>query len=263
MNDLTITLIQTELFWEDIPSNLSMFDQKIDRITDETDLIILPEMFNTGFSNKAHLLAETMTGSSTEWMKQKSRQKQVDITGSLIIRENGKYYNRLIWAKPDGRFFIYDKKHLFQMSGEDKIFSPGEKNILVEQVGWKIRPFICYDLRFPVWTRNIENQFDVAIFVANWPEMRSSHWKLLLQARAVENQCFIIGVNRVGTDGNGHPFSGDSSVIDPRGNILFQLKNEAAIHTTTLSYAVLKEYRESFPAWMDADGDIILHSDQK
>ncbi len=258
MNDLKITLIQTALFWEDIESNLSMFNKKIDQITDDTDLIVLPEMFNTGFSNKAQNLAEDMTGKSTEWIKRKSRQKKVDITGSLIIRENGKYYNRLIWAKPDGNFYIYDKKHLFQMSGEDKTFSPGEKNILVELAGWKIRPFICYDLRFPAWTRNIENRYDVAVFVANWPEMRSFHWKLLLQARAVENQCFVIGVNRVGKDGNGHPFSGDSSVIDPRGNILFQQKNEEVVHTATLSYSILEEYRESFPAWMDADGDLIL-----
>ncbi len=258
MNDLKITLVQTELFWEDIESNLSMFDKKIDRITEDTDLIVLPEMFNTGFSNNAHLLAETMTGTSTEWMKNKSRQEQVDITGSLIIRENGNYYNRLVWAKPNGSLFIYDKKHLFQMSGEDDIFSSGKNNITVELAGWKIRPFICYDLRFPAWTRNIGNRFDVAIFVANWPEMRSFHWKLLLQARAVENQCYIIGVNRVGTDGNGHPFSGDSSVIDPRGNILFQRENKEAIHTASLSYAELKEYRESFPAWMDADTDMIM-----
>ncbi len=258
MKDLKITLIQSELFWEDIESNLAMFDKKIDRITEDTDLIVLPEMFNTGFSNNVHDLAETMSGISTKWMKRKSRQKNVDLTGSLIIRENGNYYNRLIWVKPSGDLLVYDKKHLFQMSGEDKIFCAGEKNILVELKGWKIRPFICYDLRFPAWTRNIGNRFDVAIFVANWPEMRSFHWKLLLQARAVENQCYVIGANRVGADGNGHPFSGDSSVIDPRGNILFQKKNEEAIFTISLSYSVMKEYRESFPAWMDADDDMIL-----
>jgi predicted amidohydrolase len=143
------------------------------------------------------------------------------------------------------------------MAGEEKVYSEGRQNITVELRGWKIRPFICYDLRFPVWTRNIENRYDAAIFIANWPERRSAHWKLLLQARAVENQCYVIGVNRVGIDGNGHRYSGDSSIIDPFGNIIFQKHNKAITYMTDLSYKTLKNARESFPVWMDADNDLI------
>jgi predicted amidohydrolase len=143
------------------------------------------------------------------------------------------------------------------MAGEEKVYSAGHENITVDLLGWKIRPFICYDLRFPVWTRNIANKYDAAIFIANWPERRSWHWKLLLQARAIENQCYVIGVNRVGTDGNGHPYSGDSSIFDPWGNILFQKSNKACTHTAELSYDVLQKSRESFPVWMDADNDLI------
>jgi predicted amidohydrolase len=143
------------------------------------------------------------------------------------------------------------------MAGEEKIYSAGSKNITVELNGWKIRPFICYDLRFPVWTRNVKNQFDAAIFIANWPERRSAHWKALLQARAIENQCYVIGVNRVGTDGNGLTYSGDSSIIDPWGTVIFQKSNQTCIHTAELSYDVLKTSREDFPVWMDADNDII------
>jgi predicted amidohydrolase len=257
MRDLKITLIQTELVWENIDSNLAGFDAKIDAIKDDTHLIVLPEMFTTGFSMNAAELAQDMNGPSIAWIKEKSRQKNVDIVGSVIIKDDGKFFNRLLWAKPDGKIFTYDKKHLFRMAGEEKVYSAGYKNITVELLGWKIRPFICYDLRFPVWTRNIANQYDAAIFIANWPERRSLHWKLLLQARAIENQCYVIGVNRVGTDGNGLPYSGDSSIFDPWGNILFQKSNQECTHTAELSCDVLEKSRESFPVWMDADNDLI------
>ncbi len=253
MRDLKITLIQTSLFWEDIDSNLSLFDEKIDGIREETDLIVLPEMFTTGFSMNAEKLAQEMDGNAAEWLREKSRSSETDITGSMIIRENGKYFNRLLWAKPDGTLFHYDKKHLFRMTGEEKIYSAGEKNITVELKGWRIRPFICYDLRFPCWTRNFNNGYDVAIFIANWPEKRSYHWKALLNARAIENQSYVMGVNRVGEDGNGYYHSGDSSVIDFAGRILFQKQNEEAVFSVSLSYSALDEYRNSFPAWMDAD----------
>ncbi len=254
MRDLKITLIQTSLFWENIESNISLFDEKIDGIRDETDLIVLPEMFTTGFSMNAEKLAEDMGGKAVKWLKEKSRSRQTDITGSMIIRENGKYFNRLLWAKPDETLSYYDKRHLFRMTGEEKVYSEGDINITVELKGWKIRPFICYDLRFPCWTRNHNNSYDVAVFVANWPEKRSYHWKTLLLARAIENQCYVIGVNRVGKDGNGYYHSGDSSVIDPAGNIIFRKQDEESIYTASLSYPVLQEYRKSFPAWMDADG---------
>ena len=192
-----------------------------------------------------------------KWIKEKSAEKNVDMVGSIIADDNGKFFNRLLWAKPNGEIFTYDKKHLFRMAGEEKIYSAGTKNITVELNGWKIRPFICYDLRFPVWTRNIANQFDAAIFIANWPERRSAHWKALLLARAIENQCYVIGVNRVGTDGNGLTYSGDSSIIDPWGTIIFQKSNQTCIYKADLSYDVLKTSREDFPVWMDADNDII------
>lgn len=254
MQDLKVTLIQTSLFWENIESNLSLFDEKIDGIRDETNLIVLPEMFTTGFSMNAEKLAEDMGGTAVKWLREKSRSRQTDITGSMIIRENGQYFNRLLWAKPDGTLLHYDKRHLFRLTGEEKVYSAGDKNITVELKGWKIRPFICYDLRFPCWTRNSNNSYDVAIFIANWPEKRTSHWKTLLSARAIENQCYVIGVNRVGEDGNGYYHSGDSSVIDPIGNIIFRKQNEESVYTALLSYPALQEYRKSFPAWMDADG---------
>jgi omega-amidase len=257
MQNLKITIIQTELVWEDIESNLAGFNDKIDAITDNTHLIVLPEMFTTGFSMNPVGLAQNMQGSSVKWMIEKSRQKNVDIIGSIIVREDGKFFNRLIWTNPRGEIFTYDKRHLFRMAGEEKVYHAGHKNITVDLHGWKIRPFICYDLRFPVWTRNFKRQYDATIFIANWPARRSEHWKLLLQARAVENQCYVIGVNRVGTDGNGHHYSGDSSIIDPLGNIIFQKQNKAVTHTAELSRETMKNVRESFPVWMDADNDLM------
>jgi predicted amidohydrolase len=253
MQDLLVTLIQADLIWEDIESNCARFDNTIDGIKDTTDLIVLPEMFTTGFSMNAKNLAQDMNGASVNWLRKKAQQKNIDLVGSIIIQEGGKYYNRLFWANPEGKLLTYDKKHLFRMLGEDKVYSAGMKNITVALHGWKIRPFICYDLRFPVWTRNLGNQFDAAIFIANWPENRSSHWKSLLQARAIENQCYVIGVNRVGTDGNGQSYSGDSSIIDPSGTVIFQKSYKECHYTTPLSYSFLEKYRESFPVWMDAD----------
>ena len=253
MHDLKVTLVQTALVWQNIEANLAMFDAKIDGLADETDLIVLPEMFSTGFSMDAARLAEKMAGTAVSWLREKSAQKNVDITGSLIIAEGGKYFKRLVWAKPDGTLSTYDKRHLFRMAGEQKVYTAGEKNITVALKGWKIRPFVCYDLRFPVWTRNVQQGYDAAIFIANWPEKRAAHWKALLRARAIENQAFVVGVNRVGEDGTGTAHSGDSCVIDPAGAILFQKSHSDCIRTVTLSRQQLQRYRESFPAWMDAD----------
>lgn len=253
MPDLKITLIQSEIVWEDIESNLSHFDDKINGIKENTDLIILPEMFTTGFSMNAEDLAQDMRGPSVTWLQDKARQKNADIVGSIIIKDKGMFFNRLIWAKPDGKLLTYDKKHLFRMLGEEKVYSAGDKKITVTLNGWQISPFICYDLRFPGWTRNFNNRFDAVIFIANWPSIRSSHWKTLLQARAIENQCYVIGVNRVGIDAQGHSYSGDSSIIDPFGKILFQRTNQECIYTAQLSYLSLQEYRKSFPVWMDTE----------
>ncbi|MFC1858932.1 amidohydrolase [Thermodesulfobacteriota bacterium] len=253
MHDLAVTILQMDLVWEDIYANLTNFDKTIDQIDTYTDLIILPEMFTTGFTMKATGHAETMEGSAVQWLKDKAHKKRTDIVGSVIIREERKYFNRLIWAKPDGKLFTYDKRHLFRMAGEEKVYHPGDRNITVSLRGWNLRPFICYDLRFPLWTRNSNNQYDVAIFIANWPEKRSVHWKVLLQARAIENQCYVIGVNRIGKDGNDLIYSGESSIFDPVGNTLFQKSDVPCIQTARLSYDILSSYRESFAAWMDAD----------
>jgi omega-amidase len=257
MQDLKVTLIQSELVWEDIDSNLHEFDARITAVKEDTHLIILPEMFSTGFSMSAAALAEDMDGSAVRWIQNKSRDIHADIVGSIIINDEGKFYNRLVWAKPQGDLLTYDKRHLFRMAGEEKIYSAGSKNITVELNGWKIRPFICYDLRFPVWTRNMKNQYDVAIFIANWPERRAEHWKALLQARAIENQCYVVGVNRIGTDGNGLAYSGDSSIIDPWGTVIFQKSSDPCTVTAQLSYDLLKRSRADFPVWMDADHDAL------
>ena len=257
MQDLKVTLIQANLYWEEKENNFEMFNRGIDSIGDKSDLLILPEMFSTGFSMCPDRLFHTMDGKAVNWMKEKARLIDTDITGSLIIKEEEKYYNRLIWVKPDGSLFYYDKKHLFRYAGEDEVYTAGSSAITVELKGWKIKPFICYDLRFPLWTRNLDKEYDLAIFVANWPERRSEHWKALLKARAIENQCYVIGVNRVGVDGNKISHSGDSSIIDPTGTVVESVSDDATIIHSKLSMEHLTSYREQFPAWMDGDVDLV------
>ncbi len=253
MQNLIITLIQTDLAWENPQVNFTALEKRMNTISEKTDLIILPEMFATGFSMNADQIAQDMDGKAVTWIRGQADHRQCDITGSLSIREHGHFYNRLIWAKPGGQVLTYDKKHLFRYAGEEKIYTAGDKQLSVDLKGWKIRPFICYDLRFPLWCRNWHNAYDLAVYVANWPAKRAGHWKTLLLARAIENQCYVVGVNRVGTDGNGLAYSGDSAVIDPLGNTLFQGSEKETVHTISLSFDVLQEYRRTFPAWMDAD----------
>lgn len=255
MNDLTITIIQTALHWEDKEKNLDMFSQKIDVISEPSDLIVLPEMFTTGFSMMPEKLAESMNDETIKWIKEKAKKKNCVITGSFICEENGKYFNRLIWMNPDGTFNTYDKRHLFRLGDEDQHYSGGDKKIIVDLKGWKICPLICYDLRFPVWSRNTQqNSYDVLIYIANWPERRSSAWKTLLPARAIENQSYVVGLNRVGHDGNGITHSGDSMAINAKGEIISKIKpNEESVETITLSYTELSEYRKLFPVMLDAD----------
>ena len=257
MRDLIVTLIQSKLKWEDIDANLAMFTRKIDAIDTPTDLIVLPEMFTTGFSMQADKLAQTMDGPAVAWLRQTAVQKGVAIVGSMIITEKGKFYNRLLWAGADEQLYIYNKKHLFRFAGEEKVYAPGSRLLTIELEGWRIRPFICYDLRFPAWTRNLGPSYDIGLFIANWPEKRSMHWRTLLRARAIENQCYIIGLNRVGRDGRDFNHSGDSAVIDATGKILFENSDTEVIKTVTLSYTHLETYRQTFPAWMDADRDLI------
>ena len=257
MPDLTVTLIQTALAWEEIDANLAMLDARLDAISEPTRLIVLPEMFSTGFSMNATQCAETMDDRAVGWLRAKATAKGVHIAGSLMIKDQERYYNRLVWAHPDGAITTYDKKHLFRYAGEEKIYAAGLKRVTLEIDDWRIRPFICYDLRFPIWCRNLNKAYDLAIFVANWPARRAAHWKALLRARAIENQAYVIGVNRVGEDGNGHAYDGDSAVITPTGDYLFEKHADACVFTLQLSRKALDDYRATFPAWMDADGEML------
>lgn len=261
MQPLTITIIQTNLFWEDKAANLKMLQQKIEGIKEKTEVVILPEMFSTGFSMKPEGLAETMDGNTIQWMKDVSAKNKIILTGSIIIEEDGNYYNRLIWMLPNGQYGKYDKRHLFAFAGEHEHYSAGNKRLIASVKGWKINLQICYDLRFPVWARQSpaqhELQYDVLINVANWPQKRSIAWKTLLQARAIENQCFVIGVNRVGEDGNQNIYQGDSLLIDPLGEILFHQSMDECVSTFTLSKETITEIRGRFPFLNDADSFIM------
>jgi predicted amidohydrolase len=253
--DLKITTIQSRLFWEDPAKNVAHFSEKLDTV-DDTDLIILPEMFTTGFTMKPELLAEEAGGIGLQWMQEKAAQKKCVIVGSISVKENGHYYNRLYWVKPDGSFLSYDKRHLFSMGKEHEHYTPGSQKLIIDYKGWKICPLICYDLRFPVWSRNTkETPYDLLIYVANWPEVRSYPWKQLLIARAIENQCYVAGVNRIGEDGNNIPHSGDTLVLNAKGEIINQTgAHEDRSETLGLSYDTLTDFRKAFPVLNDGDG---------
>jgi len=252
MKNLKTTIIQTTLHWQNREANLKMFEDKINSISEETDLIILPEMFTTGFTMEAEDNAENDDFTLSK-IKNWASSKNAAICGSVIVEENNKYFNRLYFVKPDGSFKKYDKRHLFRMAGEDKNYSAGEKRLIVEYKGWKICPLICYDLRFPVWSRNINNEYDLLIYVANWPAPRSMAWQTLLRARATENLAYCIGVNRVGEDNNGMDYCGNSSIIDFKGYSIFENEKEEVIHTEILSKQDLDNFRNKFPAHLDAD----------
>ena len=266
MQTLLITSIQTNLQWEDKRANLTMLENKIKGLNEKTNIVVLPEMFSTGFSMRPELFAEKMDGESVSWMRKIAKEKNIILTGSLIIEEEGKYFNRLIWMLPNGQLGYYDKRHCFSLAGEDKQYTPGSKRLIASVGGWKINLCICYDLRFPVWTRQVIDtdldkeyapEFDVLIYVANWPERRSHAWKTLLQARAIENQCYVIGVNRIGNDGNNIYHSGDSMAIDPLGEILYHKANEEDIHTLKIEKSMIDEVRDKLPFWKDADHFLI------
>jgi omega-amidase len=301
MQDLSVTLIQTDLFWENPTANLANLEEKIAQIATPTDLIILPEMFNTGFTMNVKSVAEPMNFTTFKWMKQQAKQAQAVVMGSFIVKVGENIYNRLLWMRPDGSYETYDKRHLFRMGGENNHFAGGTERLIVELKGWRICPLICYDLRFPVWSRNVlqeerengdgrkgdrrqgegrlEQQkwgcidliphtsylipkddlipktlaYDLLIYVANWPAVRSQVWDILLQARAIENQSYCIGVNRVGEDGMGLNYSGNSAVIDFKGNQAFYQKDSEIIHNQILSKKELEDFRTKFPAYLDAD----------
>lgn len=253
MSHLKIALVQADLAWEDPDANRAYFDTILAAAQGTTDLVVLPEMFTTGFTMAGDKCAESMDGPSVCWLRDKAAELKSDVAGSLIIREDGQLYNRLVWATAGGRLYFYDKRHLFRMSGEHRVYGAGHTQVTVTIGAWRIRPFICYDLRFPIWTRNLENAYDVALFVANWPAARAAHWMALLTARAIENQTYVIGVNRVGRDGNGHAYDGDTMALDPQGAVLFHARAKEVVHTVDLDAASQETYRKSFPAWRDAE----------
>jgi len=251
--DIRITWLQTPLHWQNPEANLEMFSRKLKNIPEGTDLLVLPEMFTTGFSMEAEKLAEDMSGPGIHWLEQKAADKGCVITASLIIRDRGRYFNRLIWMRPDGTFCHYDKRHLFRMAGEHRFFSPGNHRVVTELKQWRIRPLICYDLRFPVWSRSLDDT-DILIYIANWPEARSRAWKILLPARAVENQCYALGVNRVGKDGKGLAYSGDSGLYDAKGETIRMCPpHTEGMETAVLSWKGLQNFRSKFQAALDAD----------
>lgn len=266
MSSLSFTIVQTNLHWEDREANLSMLEEKIMGIRERTEIVVLPEMFSTGFSMQPARLAEQMDGSTVQWMKRMAAAKKIVLTGSVIIEENGHYYNRLLWVLPDGQLGHYDKRHRFAFAGEDKAYTPGSKRLIAQVKGWKINLQVCYDLRFPVWARQQVTdapEYDVLLYVANWPERRSHAWKSLLTARAIENQCYVVGVNRVGVDGNGINHCGDSMVLDALGTTLYHKQHEEDIYTLVLERSRLTEVREKFPFWKDADQFNIISNEEE
>lgn len=267
MSTLTITTIQTYLHWEDKAANLRMLEEKINSIQDKMEVVVLPEMFNTGFSMKPELLAEKMDGLSVQWMKKMTTAKNIILTGSLIIEDEGNYFNRLVWMLPNGETGYYDKRHRFAYAGEDAHYAAGKKRLIASVKGWKINLQVCYDLRFPVWSRQAvyshlpeedgtgpaEPEYDVLIYVANWPERRIHAWKTLLQARAIENQSYVVGVNRTGKDGNDIYYSGESMIVDAMGEVMYTKAHEENIFTITLQKHPLDEIRNKLPFLKDAD----------
>jgi predicted amidohydrolase len=263
MQDLNITIIQSDLVWEDAIANLANFDKKLQQIDRPGDLVVLPEMFNTGFSINPEKLAEKPDGRTFTWMQEKARQLNCVLTGSVLINDNGKFFNRLFWVHPDGSFDHYDKRHLFRLGNEHKIFSAGQKRVIVDLKGWKVLLQVCYDLRFPVWSKNryIDGQyeFDLMVYVANWPKVRNYAWQQLLIARAIENQAYVVGVNRIGDDDPKIQHSGDSMVIDAKGQILARAgSGKEEIITTQISYSEMKAFREHLTVGLDWDAFDIL-----
>ncbi len=258
MSNLSITVIQTNLVWENKAANLLVLEQKIKSLEEHTEIIVLPEMFSTGFSMNAQALAEDMNGETVSWMKRVATENKIILTGSIIINENETFYNRLVWMLPNGEYAVYDKRHLFGFGNETEHYNSGNKRLIASVKGWKINLQICYDLRFPVWARQNpteknEVEYDVLIYVANWPERRSHAWKTLLCARAIENQCYVVGVNRVGDDGNNIYHSGNSMVVDPAGAVLYHKADDEDIFTITLEKEMLDEVRTKFPFLKDGD----------
>jgi predicted amidohydrolase len=257
-NILRISLVQFEVIWEDPAANRKKLNDLLKPLVGNTDLILLPEMFTTGFSMHAKELAESMDGDTITWMKEYAGYTGAALAGSLIVRDQERYYNRLVFVLPTGEISCYDKKHLFAIGGEDQYYSHGNNRVVVNYCGWRIALFICYDLRFPVWCRSVKDA-DLMLFSANWPASRLHVWQTLTRARAIENQLYVAGVNRTGTDGAGVAYPGESVVVDPKGRIICELNGESdVVATSELSLDELNRFRKKFPVSGDADGFEIL-----
>ena len=251
---MKIALLQTDIVWENKSANLQRCSEMIAALPNDVHLIVLPEMFTTGFSMKPDELAEREDGQTLQWLRDKATKSEKAIIGSVIIEENKKYFNRLYFVFPDGSYQTYDKRHLFSMGGENLCFTSGNQRLIVEYEGWRICPLICYDLRFPIWSRNLNNVYDLLIYVANWPSARISVWNTLLAARAIENQSYVLGANRCGVDGLGVSHNGQSQAINFKGEQIICSENDKEdTIITELSLNELHTFREKFPAWKDAD----------
>jgi omega-amidase len=253
MRDLRVTLVQSMLHWEDAAANRAMFAEKFTTLKGAADLIVLPEMFTTGFSMRSMELAEAMDGATVQWMREQAKSVGAALYGSVIMKENGKYFNRGLFVTPSGQVTIYDKRHLFGMAEEGDHYTTGNERVIVELEGWRILLQICYDLRFPVFARN-RGDYDAILYSANWPEARRYPWSQLLIARAIENQSYVLGVNRVGMDGKGHHYAGDSVVLDSKGQMIAECEpHKEGLISATLSHAAQQEFRKQFPVGKDAD----------
>ena len=256
--NLKVSCIQSDLIWENADQNLKQFSEKFNQFPNDTELIVLPEMFTTGFTMNALGMAENMDGKTFCWLKEQAEKHNKIILGSVIIQDNKKYYNRCITMFPNGEYYTYDKGHLFRMEKEHEDYTKGESKTIFKHNDWRICTLICYDLRFPVWSRN-QNDYDLLIYIASWPESRREVWKTLLKARAIENQSYVIGVNRIGSDGEGISYSGDTVIIGPKGEIISSAKDYTEeIISAELSLDKLKQFREKFPVALDADNFKIL-----
>ncbi len=264
-----LTLLQPDLYWHDPVANRAMLEEQIFTLPEATDLIVLPEMFTTGFTMDARAVAEPMGLTTFRWLRQMAMQTNAAITGSYVVKEltgplAGQFVNRLVWMEPDGTFATYDKRHLFRMGGEHEVYTAGTERLVRYWRGWRICPLICYDLRFPVWSRNVlfGNEptpnsdglaYDLLLYVANWPAARRQVWNTLLQARAIENLSYVVGVNRIGTDEMGLNYAGESAVIGFKGDVRWQQADTPEVYQTALSLSDLQAFRAKFPAHLDAD----------
>lgn len=251
-NPLRVSLVQSEIIWEDPLANCAILEEKLQYLIGQTDVVVLPEMFSTGFSMNKNG-AEIGQGSVVKWLLLMSKRLNALLVGSLKYKENNRYFNRFFAVNPDGNLFYYDKKHLFRMGAEDQFYTAGDSKLIISYKNWNIAAFICYDLRFPVWSRNVGLEYDLAIYVANWPAVRSHAWQTLLRARAIENLAYVVGVNRVGVDGNQIKYQGDSAIVSYLGQDLLNMSSENTIQTCTISQSDLSEFRAKFPANLDAD----------